>query len=92
MVTLIIKHVLPDGTTAGYHGDSFCSIASEARRAKSITTESSQNERAQKWIANVRRNFEGIWNDEESSHYKSYLIWKGYSLQEIQTVFEELPV
>lgn len=88
MPAWIIKHVLPDGSVAGYHADSFCSIADSPGDAKIAV-----NNNAEEWLKIVRKNFEFNWNDEEvGPGYRSFEIWKGHNLEEIKTVLEEVPV
>lgn len=81
-----IKHVLPDGSIAGYHGDSACSVVQKKNLAK--TTSDMTSEKAAQWLQTVRQNFEFVWGDEE---YRASPCWKGHSLEQIKTELEERP-
>ncbi len=90
----IIKHVLPDGSTAGYHADSGCTVTDSRDEAKYGGSDLS---RAQEWLKVVRKNFESVWGLETSEHgggpeYREWSGWKGFRLEDIETVLEEVPV
>jgi len=87
-----IAYKLPDGSLAGYHGDSFCSITQKPERAK--VSRASQRENAEEWLKIVRRNFSGMWEAGEensgfSDEYKTSPIWKGHGPSDIRIELEE---
>lgn len=87
-----IKHVLPGGTVAGYHADSGCTVVKSRENAKPADV---TPEQAAGWLRQVRENFEYIWNLETSEYgggpvYRAHPCWKGHSLDQIQTVLEEV--
>jgi len=92
MMSYCIKHVLPDGTIAGYHADSCCTIVSSKTDAKKFADATPIQ--ANKWLHQVRKNFEYVWSLETSESgggpdYRACPCWKGHSLDQIQTVLEE---
>lgn len=90
MKNYIIKHVLSDGTVAGYHADSCCTIVRDAAKAKKALE---TPKGAQKWLKTVRKNFEFMWSERASDigggpRYRKCPCWKGHSLEQIETVLE----
>ncbi len=84
----IIKYILPDGSVV-YHCDVFCMVSKNIEEAKRYTYDSFWTTEPAAQLAIVRGNFEQAWNDAEcGSEYRGWLLWKGYSLEEIQTVTE----
>jgi hypothetical protein len=86
-----IKHVLPDGTVAGYHADGFCNITLIPANAKLALTNLRE---ASAWLLTTRRNFEYVWKSElgedgGDSDYRALTIWQGCTLDQIKTVLEE---
>lgn len=94
MPVYCIKHVLPDGTIAGYHQDHLCNITGSAGQAESFSATPAQ---AEKRLAGVRKAFEDLWkNDDDDdwgieSLFPNWGCWKGFPLDQIQTVLEECP-
>ncbi len=93
MPTYVIKHVLPDETTAGYHADSSCTVVTTLKFAKPILTDDVAI--AEDWLRVVRQNFEYVWGMETSEEgggpeYRAHKIWKGHALTEIKTILEEI--
>jgi hypothetical protein len=93
MPTYVIKHVLPDESTVGYHADTFCTVVPTLELAKPMLTDDVSI--ANVWLRVVRKNFEYIWGMEASefggeSKYSEDKIWKGHLLEEITTVLVEI--
>jgi len=90
-MTYVIKHVLPNGETAGYHTDSGCLVTSTVEIAKRY--ENRTDEEVAEQLQIVRENFEYVWNLRTSENgggpnYRNLPRWQGCSLEQIQTVIE----
>lgn len=93
MITFVIKHVLPDGSTAGYHMDSGCSITGKKERAKQYNAVNEAE--IQEQLKVTRKNFAFAWDDASTDlnggeRYRKLECWKGYPLDQIQTVAEKI--
>ena len=91
MPTYCIKHVLPDGTTAGYHGDSCCTVVADKARAKTIVKSSEAD--VAEYVRTVRENFEHVWSQKTSEYgggpeYRAWEGWRGHSIDQIRTEIE----
>lgn len=72
----ILKYLLPDGTLAGYHADSCCTVTTKKRSAKVYNSRPRRRScNINKQIAIVRENFNYVWKTVKE--YRSYPIWQG---------------
>lgn len=87
MPAYCIRHVLPDGTIAGYCGDPKCAVTTWKGLARIIVR---RPEEAGKWLDAVRENLEQLWELPTRSGPVLRLLpeWKGYSLEQIRTELE----
>lgn len=83
--TFVVKHVLPDGTTAGYHADSTCTVSRKRDGAKEYEDHGDSKNVAEQ-LEVVRGNFEYVWSVSEK--YRNYEIWRGFELNQIRTEAE----
>jgi hypothetical protein len=87
-----IIYKLPDGTIAGYHADSVCTITQNPELAK--VSKNRSQESAVVWMKTVRRNFSQAWQSGEEFHgfsdeYKNNPIWKGHGPDKISIEVEK---
>ena len=91
----IIKHILPDGSV-WYHCDTTCAVNELAKNAKRYAYDEFYTTEPSDQLARVRKNFEHRWKENvmfgfvlgASDEYRNAPCWKGYSIEEIQTVTE----